>query len=313
MIRKLTSREMSSVSSALRCVLDKIEAAADKRKKAESDPSNVPAITRLVAVSKTKPPSAVIEAYRCGQRHFGENYVNEIAKKSIDPQILEECKDIQWHFIGHLQKNKTGALVSCPNLYMVETVDCDKISNSLNKQWESRNKTGKLKVMVQVNTSLEENKSGCKEADIASVVRNILDNCPNLEFIGLMTIGSFDHDLSKGPNPDFLKLSACRDKLCQELNLDKTKVELSMGMSADFEHAIELGSTNVRVGSTIFGAREPKNPNTSDGKLDATAEGKESSEPGNKMVAATNDENLQGNMTTVVEATDDLKNMSIAT
>lgn len=76
---------------------------------------------------------------------------------------------------------------------------------------------------------------------------------------------------------------------------------------------IELGSTNVRVGSTIFGAREPKNPNTSDGKLDATAEGKESSEPGNKMVAATNDENLQGNMTTVVEATDDLKNMSIAT
>lgn len=301
---------MSSISSALRCVLDKVEAATEKRKKTGDELSSLP--TRLVAVSKTKPPSSIVEAYRNGQRHFGENYVNEIAKKAIDPEILSECKDIHWHFIGHLQKNKTGSLVSCPNLYMVETVDSNKIAETLNKQWETRKKAGKLKVMIQINTSMEENKSGCKEEDMVNLVKNILENCPNLEFIGLMTIGSFDHDLSKGPNPDFLKLLKCRERLCEELKLDKKNVEISMGMSADFEHAIELGSTNVRVGSTIFGAREPKAPNKSDGNPTPSGEVKDSSGSGNKMTDSKTDA-LQENATGVIELNKGLSHMSMAT
>lgn len=310
MIRKLTSREMSSISSALRSVLDKVEAATEHRKKAGDELSNLP--TRLVAVSKTKPPTSIVEAYRTGQRHFGENYVNEIAKKAIDPEILSECKDIRWHFIGHLQKNKTGSLVSCPNLYMVETVDSNKIAEALNKQWESRNKEGKLKVMIQINTSMEENKSGCKEEDMVSVVKNVKENCPNLEFVGLMTIGSFDHDLSKGPNPDFLKLLKCRERLCQELKLDKKNIEISMGMSADFEHAIELGSTNVRVGSTIFGAREPKAPNKSDGNLTSSGEVNRGSGSGNQT-ADTKTDILQETTTGVIDVNKGLSHMSLAT
>ncbi|XP_062575119.1 pyridoxal phosphate homeostasis protein-like [Saccostrea cucullata] len=300
MIRKFTSsRKMSSISSALHNVLDKIESAKEKRK---TDNGEFPVTSRLVAVSKTKPPSSVVEAYKCGQKHFGENYVNELSEKSIAPEIQSECKDIKWHFIGHLQSKKAGALVSCPNLFMVETVHSDKIANVLNRQWESKKKEGKLKVMVQVNTSNEENKSGCNPDEAVNIVKNIKENCPNLEFTGLMTIGSFDHDLSKGPNPDFLKLSECRNKVCEELKLNKQEVELSMGMSGDFEHAIELGSTNVRVGSTIFGAREP--PNKTSGNSASSSGVKGSSGSTNK------ESNVKDK--DVLKASNELNEMSLA-
>ncbi|XP_061195928.1 pyridoxal phosphate homeostasis protein-like [Saccostrea echinata] len=300
MIRKVTSRrKMSSISSALRSVLDKIETAKEKRK---TDNGEMPVTSRLVAVSKTKPPTSIVEAYRCGQKHFGENYVNELSEKSIDPEIQSECKDIRWHFIGRLQSNKAGTLVSCPNLFMVETVHSDKIANALNRQWESKNKEGKLKVMVQVNTSNEDSKSGCNTDEVVNIVKNIKEKCPNLEFAGLMTIGSFDHDLSQGPNPDFLKLSECRNKLCEELKLNKQEVELSMGMSADFEHAIELGSTNVRVGSTIFGAREP--PNKTSGNSASSSEVNDSSGSTNKESNVKDKE--------VLKASKELNQMSIA-
>ncbi|KAK2182899.1 hypothetical protein NP493_331g05041 [Ridgeia piscesae] len=220
---------------------------------------------RLVAVSKTKPAALVAEVYKNGQRHFGENYVNELEEKSKDPQILAECPDIRWHFIGHLQKNKVNKVLrslfsDVTNLFLIETIDSIKLASVVNSHWQKLDKTDTLNVMVQVNTSQEDSKHGCQPADAASVVRHILDNCPKLKFVGLMTIGAFDHDLSQGPNPDFQCLLKCRAKVCEQLHLAADQVELSMGMSHDFEHAIHVGSTNVRVGSTIFGARAYKTP-----------------------------------------------------
>lgn len=112
---------------------------------------------RLVAVSKIKPASLIIQAYDGGQRHFGENYINELAEKASDPQILEKCKEIKWHFIGHLQTNKVNKLLGSPGLFMVETIHSEKIADTVNKQWPKyRKDEEKLKVMVQVNTSAED-------------------------------------------------------------------------------------------------------------------------------------------------------------
>ncbi|XP_026754086.2 pyridoxal phosphate homeostasis protein [Galleria mellonella] len=239
----------------LKNVLTKIEAAVGRRNK--DLPQVIP---RLVAVSKIKPASLIIQAYEAGQRDFGENYVNELAEKASDPSILDKCKDIKWHFIGHLQTNKINKLLGSPGLFMVQTVDSEKLAENLNKQWlKYRKEEEKLKVMIQINTSNEEAKNGIHPSETTKLVEYVLKNCPNLDFQGLMTIGQYDYDVSKGPNPDFLTLSKCRQELCENLNLDINKVELSMGMSSDFEHAIELGATTVRVGSVIFGARPPKN------------------------------------------------------
>lgn len=239
----------------LKTVLSQIEIAVARRSK------DLPQIApRLVAVSKIKPVELIVEAYNAGQRHFGENYVNELSDKASDPLILEKCKDIKWHFIGHLQTNKINKLLGSPGLFMVETVDSEKLADNLNKQWlKYRKEKERLRVMVQVNTSGEQAKSGLEPLETTKAVEHILENCPNLDFQGLMTIGQYDYDITKGPNPDYLCLIKCRQEVCEKLNLDIKDVELSMGMSSDFAHAIELGATTVRVGSTIFGARPPKN------------------------------------------------------
>lgn len=242
------------VGKAITSVLARVQIAC-----AERSPE-LPQITpRLVAVSKTKPASLVQEAYRCGQRHFGENYVQEIVDKSQDASLLESCTDIRWHFIGRLQSNKVKKLLGVHNLYMVETVASKKLAKEVNKHWEKTGKEERLKVMVQVNTSAEENKGGIDPPDCASVVDYVRNECPHLELVGIMTIGAYDYDLSKGPNPDFQSLIKCRDDVSEKCVLPKESIELSMGMSGDFEHAITVGSTNVRVGSTIFGARSYPN------------------------------------------------------
>lgn len=113
---------------------------------------------RLVAVGKLHSHELIIEAYVAGQRHFGENYVNELAEKGHHPDVLAKCNHIRWHFIGHLQRNKVNKLLSIPNLYVVETVDNEKISSALDSSWLKCRKQddSRLKVMVQVNTSKEE-------------------------------------------------------------------------------------------------------------------------------------------------------------
>lgn len=100
----------------------------------------------------------MISAYEAGQRHFGENYVNELADKANSPEILEKCKDIRWHFIGHLQKSNVNKLLKVANLHLVETVDSEKIATALDNAWPKYRKSedSKLRIMVQVNTSREE-------------------------------------------------------------------------------------------------------------------------------------------------------------
>ena len=215
-------------------------------------------IPRLVAVSKTKPVQLVLHAYQRGQRHFGENYVQELVEKSQHP-LLANLEDICWHFIGHLQRNKCNSLVACPNLWAVETVDSERLANGLDTGW-SKKGSGKLNIFVQVNTSAENSKHGTNSSDEAvSLVQHIIKCCANLKFIGLMTIGKSGHDYTTGPNPDFMYLIDLRRRVCSELGLNCDEVELSMGMSADFEEATLAGSTSVRVGSVIFGVRQTKN------------------------------------------------------
>jgi pyridoxal phosphate enzyme (YggS family) len=207
------------------------------------------AVPRLVAVSKTKPNSLIQQAYQAGQRHFGENYVRELIEKQ--PQLPA---DINWHFIGHLQSNKAKALLKAVNnLYIVESVDSVKLANELNKACSER--SNRLKVLVQVNTSQEASKSGCEPSEAVNLYGHILMNCPRLEVCGLMTIGR----LASTPQPDcFELLKQCKAEILEAYKdkISAEKFELSMGMSGDYESAIQHGSTNVRIGSTIFGARD---------------------------------------------------------
>lgn len=112
----------------------------------------------LVAVSKLKPADDIITAYEAGQKHFGENYVNELAEKASDPKILEQCKEIRWHYIGHLQGNKVNKIVKTTNLFVIETVDSEKIASALDVGWMKniKDENSRLKILVQVNTSKEE-------------------------------------------------------------------------------------------------------------------------------------------------------------
>ncbi|XP_045475570.1 pyridoxal phosphate homeostasis protein [Harmonia axyridis] len=251
MLRKMTETE---IKQGLKFVLSKIEEACSRRTK-EVGQIN----PRLVAVSKTKPVESIIEAYEAGQRHFGENYVQELEEKAYNKQILEKCKEIKWHFIGHLQGNKVNKVVNVPNLYIIETVDSQKLARKLNNSCTSSGEgNSKLRVFIQVNTSGEKEKSGCIPNDIIDMVSFVKNECPNLQIDGLMTIGDADHS-QEAQNPDFLKLIQCKKEVCQKFNIPEEEFELSMGMSGDFEHAIEMGSTNVRVGSAIFGYRAKKN------------------------------------------------------
>lgn len=194
--------------------------------------------------------------------------MQEIVEKA--PQMPE---DTRWHFIGPLQSNKVNKLVksSWPSLFMVETVASAKIANKLNKVVEelieqagsqaeegkdgqSGKRTSPLKVMVQVNTSGEDSKSGLPPGEAVVDLAQHIDSaaCPALELCGLMTIGRYGDTTTEC----FECLVNCREQVANTLGRDVDSLELSMGMSGDFESAITLGSTNVRVGSTIFGARD---------------------------------------------------------
>ncbi|EDV20116.1 uncharacterized protein TRIADDRAFT_61518 [Trichoplax adhaerens] len=241
---------LTEVGRARENILQRIEAA--KLRRSAELPNIEP---RLVAVSKTKPVNLIIDAFESGQTHFGENYVQELERKANDEELLKATKgQIKWHFIGHLQSNKCKKLAAIPNLDTVETVDSKKLADCLNKAWESAGKLEQLNIMVQVNTSQEENKSGCPPDDCVTIVDHVLKRCKKLNFVGLMTIGQLGrHDADS--NPDFRLLSECRKTVSDKMGIPIDALELSMGMSQDFEHAIEMGSTSVRVGSAIFGSR----------------------------------------------------------
>lgn len=219
---------------------------------------------RLVAVSKLKPASDILALYTHAtpaQLHFGENYVQELLEKS---RVLPSA--IRWHFIGGLQSNKCVSLArDTRGLWAVESVDTQKKASLLNKGWLERLDRGtevesQLRVFVQVNTSGEENKAGLNPSEVAGLCRFVRDECEGLRLQGLMTIGAIARSKatsSENENEDFVTLRETRDRVVRELQLDDG-LELSMGMSADFEGAIALGSDQVRVGTTIFGDRPSK-------------------------------------------------------
>ncbi|WWC91864.1 YggS family pyridoxal phosphate enzyme [Kwoniella dendrophila CBS 6074] len=221
---------------------------------------------RLVAISKLKPASDIKALYDAGYRHFGENYIQEMVDKA---EALPD--DIKWHFVGSLQSNKSKLAGSVPNLHVLETLSSTKVADLLQKSLPETRKS-KLNIYIQINTSSEDSKSGLppvssdKSSEVIDLAMHVIQNCPGLNLLGLMTIGSFDasHDTSK-PNPDFETLKSSRKELArilQEKGIEnapkENELELSMGMSADFVQAVKEGSSSVRVGTRIFGERPKK-------------------------------------------------------
>lgn len=207
---------------------------------------------QLLAVSKTKPVEAVLEAAQAGQKEFGENYVQEGADKVSYFQQNHPELSLEWHFIGPIQSNKSRIVAE--NFDWVHTIDRAKIAQRLNDQRPAD--LAPIQVLIQVNTSGEVSKSGTNESEIFALAE-LISSLPNLTLRGLMSIPAnvSDHESQLHA---FHQLAELKDKLAAHypaLTLDT----LSMGMSGDMEAAIEAGSTMVRIGTAIFGARDYSN------------------------------------------------------
>ncbi len=222
----------------LQAVLERIRQACER---CGRDPQRV----RLVAVSKTMPAERVRRAVEAGVRILGENYVQEARDKYAQLADLS----VSWHFIGHLQTNKAKYVVRMFDL--VHSVDSLKLACELDRQAARRERV--QPVLIQVNISREESKSGVATEQIEPLVREVAV-LKHLELQGLMTMPPF-FDQPERARPYFRKLAELARRI-ESLNIPRVSMkELSMGMSGDFEVAIEEGATLVRVGTAIFGAR----------------------------------------------------------
>ncbi len=225
------------VADNLKRIVERIENASIR---AGHDPRSV----RLVAVSKTKPAEAVIEAAQAGQKIFGENYVQELTAKAA---LIAES--VEWHFIGALQSNKVKYITGL--VTMIHSVDRLSLAMEIEKQWGKLGKT--CDILVEVNVSGEKTKSGTTTAEALRLVQDIA-KLPHLRIKGLMTMPPF-FDEPELARPYFRELRELAGIIAAERIPNVEMAELSMGMSGDFEVAIEEGATLVRVGSAIFGYR----------------------------------------------------------
>jgi len=203
---------------------------------------------QLIAVSKTKPISDILELYNLGQKDFGENYVQELAEKQSQLPA-----DIHWHFIGHLQSNKVKFIA--PFVYLIHGVDSFKLLKEINKQAQKVNRV--IDCLLQVHIAQEETKFGFDETELTDLFTNNkseLENLRNIQISGFMGMASFTDDTEK-VRKEFRYLKSLSDKF-KKLQIDNSKLTiLSMGMSGDYKIAIEEGSNMVRIGSLLFGAR----------------------------------------------------------
>ena len=202
-----------------------------------------------MAVAKTHPPERILEAYSAGLRLFGENRVQEFAGKASG---VAELASAQWHMIGHLQTNKAARAVEL--FHAVDSVDSIKLAEKLNAAAQTAGK--KLPVLIEINVGGEAAKSGV--APGSHELEQLLLAAPRLEaldFRGLMTVPPFSDDPEQA-RPFFRRLRELRDAIASRKLPRISMQELSMGMSHDFEVAIEEGSTCVRVGTAIFGERK---------------------------------------------------------
>jgi pyridoxal phosphate enzyme (YggS family) len=228
---------MSYIADKLQAVTAQIVAAA---RNAGRDPSEI----ALLAVSKTITPDLLLEAYVAGQRAFGENYLQEALDKMA--ALKEQAPDIEWHFIGPIQSNKTRPIAE--NFSWVHSVDRLKIAQRLSEQRPSG--LPPLNVCIQVNVSGEASKSGCSPQDLPALAQAVA-GLPGLSLRGLMTIPE-PAATEAGQRRPLRTLRELADQLrAQGLALDT----LSMGMSADLAAAIAEGATMVRIGTAIFGER----------------------------------------------------------
>ena len=206
---------------------------------------------QLVAVSKIQSVADIQKLYDLGQRDFGENYVQELVEKQ---ELLPT--DIRWHFIGHLQSNKVKYIA--PFVHLVQGVDSLKLLSEINKQAKKSDKT--IHCLLQVHIAQEETKFGLDEnelSEIMSVLKDAPEKLSNIYVDGLMGIASFSSDNEK-VRQEMRFLKSLFNKY-QSLSTVNCKLSaLSMGMSGDYEMAIEEGSTMVRIGSLLFGARPAK-------------------------------------------------------
>jgi PLP dependent protein len=202
----------------------------------------------LIAVSKTHPPETVLKAYAAGQRIFGENKVQELSAKY---EVLP--KDIQWHLIGHLQSNKVKYIA--PFVHLIHSVDSLKLLQEINKQAGKNNRV--VQCLLQVHIAKEETKFGfLPEELMALITATELKTMTSIKIIGLMGMATLTAD-NEQVRSEFKSLKHLFDEVKNKSGLPDTVVmqELSMGMSSDYKIAAEEGSTMVRVGSAIFGAR----------------------------------------------------------
>lgn len=230
---------MSTVASRIADVRQRIEAACDR---AGRDPREV----RLLPVSKTHSPEAVLEAFKAGCTRFGENKVQEAAAKSA---ALADVAGLEWAVIGHLQTNKARQMVTFASEF--QALDSVRLARELQKRLETADRT--LDVLVQVNSSGEASKFGLQPDEVPSFARE-LAAFDRLAVRGLMTLAIFSSDRDA--------VAACFERMTDVQTRLKAEHgggwdELSMGMSGDFELAIEHGATCVRVGTAIFGTRTP--------------------------------------------------------
>jgi PLP dependent protein len=199
----------------------------------------------LVAVSKTHPASAIREAYEAGVRHFGENRVQEWEGKRAGTEGLVAT----WHLIGHLQSNKAARAARL--FHSVDSVDDSDVAQRLDRARAEAGILGKLRVLIEVRIAPEATKSGVESMELAGLVERTVA-LPHLDLVGLMCIPPFLEEL-EAVRPYFRRLRELRDDVTKKLGV--ALPVLSMGMSHDFEVAIEEGATEVRVGTALFGQR----------------------------------------------------------
>jgi pyridoxal phosphate enzyme (YggS family) len=211
--------------------------------------STLPENVTLVAVSKTKPISDLMEAYDAGQRIFGENKIQEMAEKwEAMP------KDIEWHMIGHVQTNKVKFMA--PFVSLIHGVDSLKLLEEINKQAQKNNRI--IDCLLQIYIAEEESKFGLDEEELNEIlVSEAFKEMENIQIVGLMGMATFT-DNKNQIKKEFSHLKSIFDKYAigtDAINRVSTLQTISMGMSGDYQLAIECGSTMVRIGSSIFGGR----------------------------------------------------------
>jgi pyridoxal phosphate enzyme (YggS family) len=208
--------------------------------------SQLPEHVTLVAVSKTKPVSDLMEAYNAGQRIFGENKIQEMVEKK--PQMPE---DVEWHMIGHVQRNKVKYMADFVSL--IHGVDNFKLLKEINKQALKHDRV--IDCLLQIKIATEDSKFGMTTNEASSIFKSEeFKSLNNIKVVGLMGMATFTNDADQ-LKKEFTHLKQVFDQL-QEIKTKNCELKtISMGMSGDFQLAIECGSTMVRIGSSIFGAR----------------------------------------------------------